>query len=55
VTIGSVNAKLDGMDVQLLIAPQVLNGRTMMGVRDLANLFGASLVLEGNKITLTID
>lgn len=55
VTIGSTAATIDGQPVTLLIAPQVVEGRTMLGIRDMANLLGASLTLSGQKITLTLE
>jgi len=55
VTFGSKSALINGQPKQLLVAPRVIDGRTMMSLRDLADLFGASLVLNGDKVTLTID
>lgn len=53
IKIGSTNAKLDGQDIQFLIAPQIVQNRTMLGLRDLANLLGAQITLNGDEITIT--
>jgi len=40
-TIGSTLAYLDGRPITLLVAPYISNGRTMLGVRDIGEAFGA--------------
>lgn len=56
VTIGSKNAFVNGEPKTLLDAPYVSPAnRTVMGLRDLSNLFGGELILNGQKITIIVE
>jgi hypothetical protein len=54
-TLNSPIVYVNGEVKEVIVAPEVVNGRTIIGVRDMANLLGAELALDGNIITLTID
>jgi hypothetical protein len=58
-TIGSTQANVNGEPTTLLAPPllapsQLPPGRTYLPVRDIANLIGGTITMNGNEITITI-
>lgn len=53
VTMNSVNAFLNGVPKTLVTPPVILDARTQIGLRDISDLSGGTLVLSGQDITIT--
>ncbi|WP_139994537.1 copper amine oxidase N-terminal domain-containing protein [Paenibacillus paridis] len=53
-TVGSVIGTYNGDRVNLAAAPQLIDGRVFVGLRDVAELFGASVAWDNAKKTVTI-
>ncbi|WP_141500979.1 S8 family serine peptidase [Paenibacillus luteus] len=53
-TVGSVIGAHNGERVSLAAAPQLIDGRVFVGLRDVAELFGASVAWDTAKKTVTI-
>ena len=55
VTIGSKIAKVDGLDLELLVAPRIDNDTTLVPLRFISEAFNISVDYNGETKTITLD
>jgi len=52
--VGDTLASKNNNTIRLITAPQIINNRTMLGLRDIANLFGCQILWHPNTKEITI-